>query len=296
MRYCCKNDLPEESFNKNKNKPDGLATECKVCKKRLDKEYRERHKDKIRLTKQEYYLENREHTIARTSLYAKQNRVKHNAWGTKAKDKLKLEVFSVYSCGNPKCKNCNEIEIGVLTIDHINGEGADHINGEGADHRRELFGDNKGGGYKMYQWLKKNNYPSGFQVLCYNCQFRKRLIEMKSETQTHLKEVRAAYARSIKIECLEQYGGCCCPCGEIDIDVLTLDHVSDDGAYHRRQLFGNQRLGGNNFYHTLRKSEFPNDPPLQVLCMNCNIRKRNAKYQEGKDRQTNGCDGSTIIV
>lgn len=283
--YCCKKELPEEAFNKNKNKSDGLATECKVCKKQLDKEYRERHKDKIKVTKHQYYLDNKEETMKRTSLYAKENKSKHNTWGTKAKNKLKSEVFSVYSCGDPKCKNCDESEIGVLTIDHVAGNGADH--------RNELFGSNVSGcGYKMYQWLKRNNYPEGFQVLCFNCQYRKRMIEMKAEEQTHLKEVRAAYVKSIKVECLESYGGCKCQCGEDDLTVLTLDHVNDDGAEHRRET--NTR--GFGFYMMLRKNGFPSDPPLQVLCMNCNIRKRNVKYQEGKSGQTDGSDGSTIIV
>jgi len=276
--------LPEETFNKNKNKPDGLATECKVCKKQLDKEYRERHKSKIKVTKHHYYLDNKEETIKRTSLYAKENKSSHNAWGTKAKNKLKSEVFAVYSCGDPKCKSCNEAELGVLTIDHMAGDGAGH--------RRELFGNRTGGGYKMYQWLKRNSYPEGFQVLCYNCQYSKRLHEMRSEEQTHLKEVRAAYARSVKVECLESYGGCKCECGEDDVVVLSLDHVNNDGADHRKET----GTRGYNFYIMLRKTGFPNDPPLQVLCMNCNIRKRNVKYKEGKNGQTNDGYGSTFVI
>lgn len=281
--YCCKNDLPEEAFNKNKNKPDGLATECKVCKKLLDKQYRERHKDKIKSTKHEYYLEHRDETIQRVCQYAKDNRLQHNARGTKAKNKLKLEVFSVYSCGDFKCKHCDETETGVLTVDHVNGDGAEH--------RREI-GLTASCGSNFYRWLKRNNYPEGFQILCYNCQYRKRMLEMRSDEQTHLKEVRAAYAKSIKVECLESYGGCKCQCGEDDVTVLTLDHVNDDGAEHRRET--NTR--GFGFYMMLRKNGFPSDPPLQVLCMNCNIRKRNVKYQEGKSGQTDGSDGSTIIV
>ena len=25
------------------------------------------------------------------------------------------------------------------------------------------------GGTKFYRWLKRNNFPEGFQVLCFNC-------------------------------------------------------------------------------------------------------------------------------
>lgn len=282
--YKCNQTLSLDLFNKNKSKPDGLATECKNCKKQQDKEYQTKYKDKIRRSKHEYYLEHKEETIKRVCQYAKDNREEHNARGTKAKNKLKSEVFSVYSCGNPKCNHCGTTELELLTIDHVNGDGSKH--------RREIFNNNRSGGYKMYQWIKRNDYPKDFQVLCYNCQYRKRSIEMKPENPTHDQETRAAYVRSLKIECLQQYGECKCQCGEDDIVVLTLDHVNDDGAKHRRET--NTR--GVNFYFMIRKNGFPNDPPLQVLCMNCNIRKRNVKYQEGKDGQTNGSNGSAITV
>ena len=165
---------------------------------------------------------------------------------------------------------CEEDDIGVLTIDHINGNGGEH--------RRQIFGKRKGagGGCSFYRWLKNNNYPEGYQVLCFSCQFRKRSGEMKSDNPTHRQQVTANYARKIKIECLEHYGGCDCPCGETDIRTLTLDHVNNDGAEHRRKT--NTR--GYTFYHMLRKNGFPNDPPLQVRCLNCQIKKRNKLYYE----------------
>lgn len=42
----------------------------------------------------------------------------------------------------------------------------DHINGDGNLHRREIGG-------ALYHWLRKNNYPEGFQTLCYNCNLAK---------------------------------------------------------------------------------------------------------------------------
>lgn len=266
--YLCKEELPLESFGRNCSKPDGCATECKKCKSKQDKEYRERNKDKVKAHKHEYYLENRDDIIEKVCLYAKENRIAHNLRGKKAKEKCKLGVFSAYCDDVVKCKNCTEDDIGILTIDHIDGNGADH--------RREIQGKNNGGGgSNFYRWLKKNNYPTGFQVLCFSCQFRKRAIELKPDNPTHLQLVRARYARRIKLECLDAYGGQECSCGEKDIETLTLDHVNDDGAEHRRAT----GTRGNNFYHMLRKNGFPNDVPLQVKCLNCQIRKRNKKYE-----------------
>jgi hypothetical protein len=71
-------------------------------------------------------------------------------------DKLRLETFRHYGGNHPKCVCCGEDNIEFLTIDHINGNGAEH--------RRSV-----GSGANFYFWLKKNNYPEGFQVLCYNC-------------------------------------------------------------------------------------------------------------------------------
>ena len=47
MKRCSKCSLTKEldEFNKNKSKKDGLATECKHCKKLQDKKYREEHKE-----------------------------------------------------------------------------------------------------------------------------------------------------------------------------------------------------------------------------------------------------------
>lgn len=286
MKWCwkCKRDLSEDCFGKNRGKPDGLSCSCKECKAIEDKEYRERHKDKYVAMKAAYYVANREATIARTSQYAKDNKEQHRAWGKKSKEKNKREVLSHYcGGGEPRCK-CGVTDLEVLTIDHINGDGAEH--------RRRLGKGASFGGSRFYFWLKLNGYPEGFQVLCFNCQYRKRAVEMRAENPTHLQEVRAAYARSVKLECLDHYGGRACSCGETDIVTLTLDHVNDDGAKDRRE----SGLRGFGWYVNLRKQGFPNDPPLQVLCLNCQIKKRQRKYEKGKVGSTADSDGAAIVV
>jgi hypothetical protein len=71
--------------------------------------------------------------------------------------RLKTAAFNAY--GGPFCSCCSEDIIDFLTIDHINGDGAKHRKSEKS-------------GSKIYRWLKKHNYPLGFQVLCSNCQNR----------------------------------------------------------------------------------------------------------------------------
>lgn len=86
---------------------------------------------------------------------AKRNR-KHRQLNLAAKTRC----FQAYG---GKCACCGESNPIFLSIDHINNDGADH--------RREIGG----GGPIIYRWLKKHNWPLGFQVLCYNCQWGKRI-------------------------------------------------------------------------------------------------------------------------
>lgn len=73
-----------------------------------------------------------------------------------ARRKLKQEVFGAY--GGVKCSKCGfDADLDVLQIDHINGGGTKHL--------KEI------GRARLYNWLKKNNFPPGYRVLCSNCNF-----------------------------------------------------------------------------------------------------------------------------
>ena len=53
------------------------------------------------------------------------------------------------------CACCGESRYEFLAIDHINGGGKQHI---------KSIGDNR-----LAKWIKRNNYPEGFRILCHNC-------------------------------------------------------------------------------------------------------------------------------
>jgi hypothetical protein len=86
--------------------------------------------------------------------------------------RTKFDVLSHHSGNPPFCANPYGIhetaltDVGCFTMDHIDGKGLAH-------RRREKI---SGGG--LCAWLKHNNYPDGFQVLCMNCQ-RIKVIENK---------------------------------------------------------------------------------------------------------------------
>lgn len=82
----------------------------------------------------------------------------------------------------------------------------------------------------------------------------------------------------LKLEIMRHYSGqqtpSCKRCGTIDIDVLCLDHVNDDGSIHRKLLKITHRglSNGGSAYSILKKHGFPGG--LQVLCANCNLKKQ----------------------
>lgn len=100
----------------------------------------------------------------------------------------------------------------------------------------------------------------------------------------HAEEVRKQhreYAVEIKLEVLSHYGPsgslqCSWPdCTITDPDMLTLDHVDNDGASHRKMKPG---LTGHKLYSLLRSSGFP--AGYQTLCWNHNSKKEIMRRKE----------------
>ncbi len=73
---------------------------------------------------------------------------------------------------------------------------------------------------------------------------------------------------------IDYYGGKCLCCGESGLIFLTIDHIAENGAEHRRQIspgLKNRAPGGDNFYRWLETHCMPDG--FQTLCYNCNIGK-----------------------
>lgn len=111
--------------------------------------------------------------------WRKKNKDKFKSTQKRAYDKVRLEVLTHYSNGTPKCACCKEQGIYFLTIDHTVGNGAAHrreigmAQGDANQVKKENQKVSMGGNGFVY-WLKKNNYPEGYQILCANCNFAKR--------------------------------------------------------------------------------------------------------------------------
>ncbi len=68
--------------------------------------------------------------------------------------RLRYTTLVAYGGESPKCSCCGESCYAFLCVDHIDGNGS---------------GDHKG----LYLRLKSEGFPSGFQVLCHNCNWGK---------------------------------------------------------------------------------------------------------------------------
>lgn len=80
--------------------------------------------------------------------------------------KLKDQVFGAY--GGYLCTCCGETEPSMLTIDHINGDGAAHRKRVS---RTKHYGSMTS--VTVYHLLRDQGFPDGYQVLCYNCNISK---------------------------------------------------------------------------------------------------------------------------
>lgn len=91
---------------------------------------------------------------------------------------------------------------------------------------------------------------------------RHRLVTNEHNRQKH---------KELKIAAFDAYGGRECKwCGDVDISALSLDHVDNDGASHRRTTIRSRA----SLYRWLKKHRYPSEPRLQVLCMGCNWAKK----------------------
>ncbi len=251
---------------------------------RMSKLTEEQKKENARLSQKRYREKHREKRLERTRLWRKTDHGRSVAdrstmdWRKNNPDKVKLyekkshrkynqkikrEVLEHY--GNCQCVRCPTNNVACLSLDHVDNDGCAH--------RKQI---KCAAGSKFYLWVKKNGFPNSprLQVLCMNCQFIKR-DEARIRT-TKLQIYQHAHRLRLKTLVLSKYGGCRCgACGMTNIICLTLDHVLDNGADHRREI-GCRR----DIYKYLKKNNFPNNPPLQVLCINCQFLKINKILEE----------------
>src|SRR5690349_8754931 len=111
----------------------------------------------------------------------------------------------------------------------------------------------------------------GVKKLCKSCaaiRAKKYRKEKPEKYKKHRNDARVNRRKKI----LNALGNKCIVCGESRYEFLTIDHILNDGAQHRKELYGNSRKGGDDLYVEIIKLGIPKDR-FQILCYNCNCSK-----------------------
>lgn len=190
--------------------------------------------------------------------YARKYHHEHHAEILERNAKLKRDVINHYSNGLNKCAQCKVKGIAFLNIDHIEGR-------KKQGHAKDVKGA------KLYRMLKKELYPSGFQVLCWNCNVKKHLDEiMKKPSNNKKSELSRKYIKSTKFKVFSTLSNgkieCACCKENSNINLLTVDHIGG-----RKQVGHDKSMNGLKLYLWLKKH--PDSKQYQLLCWNCNSAK-----------------------
>lgn len=137
----CREVKPVEQYHKQCNSPDGYSYNCKDCALQYGRNHHKNNLDRYAERRKVYYEANRE----RIRLY----------YATKHRSR-KVRVLLAYG---GVCVCCEERNLGLLTLDHKNDDGAEH---------RKSLGHGKTSS-RIYVWAEENGFPDLLQVMCWNC-------------------------------------------------------------------------------------------------------------------------------
>lgn len=165
QRTClgCGNTQSIDQFNKQQEGKGGRRSQCRTCvtayRQKLNVEYKANYAlptsglkwckqcKRERLVSEFHANKNAKNGL---QSYCKTCCRKRNR-------EFKIEILSHYCDGELRCACCGETELDFLTLDHVNNDGAEH--------RRQLGA----AGVSVYCWIKRNKFPTGFAILCWNC-------------------------------------------------------------------------------------------------------------------------------
>ena len=184
-----------------------------------------------------------------------------NETETERRAKLKEDALFAYSEGEAHCLHCGEINSEFLTLDHISGR-------ESMGHAKHVKGST------LYSLLKREGYPPGMQILCWNWNEIKGKKDMwekspKSKEGKYRKELRIKLKREVLTHyCSGKKPHCVC-CKYSELEALTMDHTlgRKSGKYPVDEVEND----GGKLRAILKKKNYPEN--YQVLCFNCNSAK-----------------------
>jgi len=147
----------------------------------VKKEWYQKNRDRELERRKQYHYDHREEMIGKARIYYQKNKeeikiknkkyrevnshwinAKKRIRGRELNQERKLQIINHYSNGSNSCVQCGIKDLDVLTVDHVYGKGTKH---------RKIIKKN------FYQWIFQNDFPKGFQILCFNCNWKKGLTK-----------------------------------------------------------------------------------------------------------------------
>ena len=120
---------------------------------------------------------------------------------------------------------------------------------------------------RMRKWRRENPERNRALVHAY---YQRHKDRINADTVAHRRRNRErtnanarAWRRRLREEVLAAYSHACACCGEARFEFLAIDHVSGDGAAHRKKVAQHALLGW------LKREGYP--AGFRVLCHNCNM-------------------------
>lgn len=132
---------------------------CKDCKRLRDAAHRDRNREAYRTNARRWRQENAEHARAERRRLDRE---------------LRAAIIAAYG---PECRCCGEHREPFLTLDHIGGGGTAH--------RKAVHG-------KVYAQLRREGFPPGYRILCWNCNWAYRLAGACPHQEERGRELRVA--------------------------------------------------------------------------------------------------------
>lgn len=131
-------------------------------RKRYNQTYYLKHQDELRakgrIRGKGYYRRNRDRVLAACRDYNAKHHDRRLELQRARNALVRLKVLMAYGGA---CACCGEPELEFLEVDHVDNDGPGHL--------KQPRGDS----YTTYRYLIRKGYPSGYQVLCGNCNWSK---------------------------------------------------------------------------------------------------------------------------
>lgn len=127
-----------------------------------------------------YYLDHKLVRLNRSKIWHEEHPEASDAIRRNCNIRIKTEVLKHYGPNSElRCAwpGCVVDDLDMLTLDHVNNDGAE-------ERRNAGYGNRGGAGREQYRRIKRMGFPEGYQTMCWNHQWKKELMRRRGELQS----------------------------------------------------------------------------------------------------------------